>query len=675
MKPLIIVESFTKTKTIAKYLDNKYNVICSLGHINNLPKDDIGINTETWKGTYVPTNPKIIKNIKDNVKEANIIYIASDPDMEGEAIAHHIYNTISSLIRNKVCHRIEFQEITKSAITNAINNPREINKDVVNAQETRRFVDRLVGYKLSPLLWNKFHDNTLSVGRVQSVALLMCADMLKKVQEHVIESYWTVVGYYEASGKKIEFKLYDGDTLFKTTYKKDIISLMNTFGFDAKFKISIKESHSKESPSAPYTTTTLQQDAYNKCRFSSKKTMQLAQQLYENGHITYMRTDSTNISNDFKNTILKYVRENYGEDNGQFRTHKNKIANAQAAHEAVRITNTNVFSIDISPDHNKLYNLIWKRTIASQMKSAEYTNVDVYLRYQDVAYTFIHKKPLLTNPGYLLVYGSSIDDVDAYKKLFSSKLTVDKFVCEANTNTAPSLYNEISLIKALEKEGIGRPSTYSSIVEKIVSKKYVEKGANPRQDVVLKNIVKTRNSMKEVDNKISIGGNSKDLLVPTETGINIIEYLKREIPFLLDIKFTSNMEAIMDRICDKSTNKESVLGDFYKKYMLPVTSVTQVTHKTAQSNVKKEMTSGIIKSKYGYCYYNADTNKFTNIESFLKWKKKKADELTKNEIIFLSSLPKPLDDGTVLHIGPYGLYLKNKNKNIKLDKSKWDSFI
>lgn len=682
MKPLIIVESFTKTKTISKYLDNKFNVICSLGHINNLPKDNIGINTDTWQGTYIPTNTKIIKNIKDHVKQTNTIYIASDPDMEGEAIAHHIYKTISSLIRDKVCNRIVFQEITKPAIINAINNPRNIDQDIVNAQETRRFVDRLVGYKLSPLLWNKFNNNTLSVGRVQSVALLMCVDIFQKLKEHVIESHWNLIGHYISNGSKFEFKLYDSDNLFKTSDKNVIISLLDYFNFDEKFKLSIKESYTKENPSAPYTTTSLQQDAYTKYKFSSKKTMQLAQELYENGFITYMRTDSTNISNDFKNKIIKYVRDNYGESNVQFRNHKNNIANAQAAHEAIRVTDVmcanlqNLQSIDNHNDQSKLYNLIWKRTIASQMKNAQYTNVNVYLQYKyndinEHNYIFVHKKALLTEPGYLRIYDSAIENVEEYKKKFSSKMVADKFVCEANTNTIPSLYNEISLIKALEKEGIGRPSTYSSIVEKIVSKKYVLKGPNPQQDIILKNIVKSRTSIKEIDHKIKIGGQNKDLLVPTELGINIVEYLKKEISFILDIKFTSNMEAIMDKICDKDTTKEAVLNDFYNNYMLPLIPKTSYRSDYA----KKEMQTGIINTKYGYCYYNADTKKYTNIESYLKWKKKNVNELTNNEIIFIASLPKLLDDGTELHIGQYGLYLKHNNTNIKLDKSKWDSFI
>lgn len=670
MKPLIIVESFTKTKTIAKYLDNKYNVICSLGHINNLPKNEVGINTETWKGTFVPTNPKIIKCIRDNVKQTDLIYIASDPDMEGEAIAHHIYNNIRDLIIKKKCHRIEFHEITKNAIIHAINNPRNINNDIVDAQETRRFVDRLVGYKLSPILWNKFNDNTLSVGRVQSISLLLCVKMLQKIQEHNTEYHWTITGHYDASSNITDFKLYDNEkNIFKSNNSDHIRMLLDNFGFDSGFKLSISESDVLDHPSPPYTTTSLQQDAYNKYKFSSKKTMQLSQQLYENGLITYMRTDSNNISNEFKNEILKHIKTHYGENNAKFRNHKNNISNAQIAHEAIRITNVKQSVIDISSDLNKLYNLIWKRTISSQMKSAEYRVVEVSIQYPDNKYVFIHKKSLLIDLGYLTIYNAVVEDVKSYKKRFN-KISPLKFVCEADTNTTPSLYNEISLIKALEKEGIGRPSTYASIIEKIMSKQYVIKGSNPQKTIVVKNIIKTPTSTREVDSKINIGGKSKDLLVPTESGINVISYLQQKIPFLLDIKFTSNMETAMDKICDKRISKTFVLNDFYHNHISPL-----VLKMTQCDIVKKEIKTGIMKTKYGCCYYNALTKKFTNVEPYLKWKNITMTQLTEIDIQFLSSLPKKLDDGKFLHIGRYGLYLKDQNKNIKLEKNKWGSYI
>lgn len=675
-KPLIIVESFTKTKTISKYLDNKYTVIASFGHITDLPKSDIGINTDTWQGTYVKTNPKVIDNIRSNVKKADVIYLASDPDTEGEAIAHHIKTHIGDILGNKQCYRIKFHEITKKAVVDAINNAGDINQDLVNAQEARRFIDRLVGYKLSPLLWNISNNNNLSAGRVQSVALLLCVQMLHKIQSHDVEPFWRIIGRYPP----LDFKLYDENSVLEVTDKDRLQYILDKLDFKERPSVSMKDSTSTESPSPPYTTTSLQQDAYSKYKISSKRTMQLAQELYENGYITYMRTDSTNISNDFKNILIAYIKQEYGEDLAKFRNYKNKIANAQEAHEAIRITNVNKITTSLSDEHNKLYNMIWKQTVASQMCNAEYINVEVSLQYAALPeYTFKYKKSFLVKKGYLTVYNveeATLQDIQVFKDSIKD-LKPKEFICEATIQQPPSLYNEISLIKTLEKEGIGRPSTYASIIDKLLYKKYVEKGSNPLKDICLKNVVKNKKGIDEVDNKIMIGGKSKDLLVPTQLGLHIIKYLEQIVPFLLDVKFTAKMENALDKICDKSVTKIDVLADFYNNHLNPVILEHQPKGLDRQTvNTPSVKTSGIIKTKYGYCYYCAKRNKYTNIESYLKWRKLSADQMTEEDIKFVKSLPKKLDDGNTLHLGPYGLYLKDKNnKNLKLDKSKWNSFI
>ncbi len=666
MKPLIIVESYTKTKTISKYLDNKYNVICSLGHFKDLPKktNDIGIDTTTWKGTYEVTNKKILDNLRYNAKNASIIYIASDPDMEGEAIAFHIKDSIKDLIKNKECYRIKFHEITKNAIIEAINNPQDINSHIVDAQESRRFLDRLIGYKLSPILWSKYNNNTLSVGRVQSVALMMCIDILNKIKEHVIETYWNIIAKTDI---KLDFKLYENNEIVKISKKEDVYNVLNEMKFKKSYEISFKESSTSESPQAPYTTTSLQQDAYHKLRFTSKKTMMIAQQLYENGLITYMRTDSTNISNQFKNIIIKYVNETYGESYSKFRNYKNKIANAQEAHEAIRITNINKNTIDLSDEHNKLYQMIWKRTIASQMINAEYINLDIIINMNK--YQLIHKKSCLVKQGYLIIYETQIEDIQQFKNNITS-IKIKEFICDATINNVPSLYNEISLIKLLEKEGIGRPSTYTTIIDKLLNKHYVEKGSNPQQSIQVTNIIKTQKDVIEKQNIILTGGKNKDLLVPTDLGIKIIEYLHVIVPFLLDIKFTADMEATLDKICENIITKQEVLNNLYYNYLVPIIDKYKIT-----STSKTEKQSGIISTKYGYCYYHSNENRYTNIESYLKWKKISINELQEIDINFLKSLPKTLSDGTQLHIGPYGLYIKDKNKNTKLDKEKWNTFI
>jgi DNA topoisomerase-1 len=475
----------------------------------------------------------------------------------------------------------------------------------------------------------------------------------------------------------IEFKLHNSSNdIFKTTDKQLLYSILQHCTFDKNYSMTFTESVSHESPSAPYTTTSMQQDAYNKLRFSSKKTMLLAQQLYENGLITYMRTDSTHISDAFKKNILSYVNEKYGANYAKFRSYKNKIANAQEAHEAIRITNVNanIPSCNLSDDHNRLYDMIWKRTIACQMVNAEYLNISVSLKYPGIDYTFIHKKPILMSQGYLIVYGIQIDTSPDEFKTSMSSMKIKDFQCKGSIDTPPSLYNEIQLIKALEKEGIGRPSTYASIVDKLLSKKYVCKGQNPQQDIPIKHIIKTKTGIQELADKIAVGGKQKDLLVPTELGIKIITYLETIVPFLLDIHFTATMEDSLDKICQKEMSKKQLLDGFYNDYLAPVVKMNEHTT-IVSSKPAKTFASGIVKTKYGYCYYHASTKKYTNIESYLKWKNIAVEGLQEKDIKFLKSLPKKLEDGTELHIGQYGLYIKNKNKNCKLDKSKWESYI
>jgi DNA topoisomerase-1 len=680
MQPLIIVESYTKTKTIAKYLDNKYTVICSLGHICDLPKTNLGIDTDTWEGTYQVTKHKIIDNIRTNVRKASAIYLASDPDTEGEAIAHHIYNSIKDILKNKPCHRIKFHEITKNAVTKAINEPREINQDMVCAQEARRFIDRLVGYKLSPLLWSKFNDNTLSVGRVQSVALMMIVNMMQSIQEFSAQSYWNIIGIYSLNKSvrsKLEFKLCDKSEqeIVKIQEKNTLIEILSVLNFKDKPSITVNEKPHQESPSAPYTTTTLQQDAYTRHRFTSKKTMQLAQELYENGHITYMRTDSTNISNDFKNIIIAYVKEMYGEDSAKFRNYKNKIANAQEAHEAIRITNIRETHLsNLSDEHNKLYKLIWKRTVASQMINAEYTNLEIILSYDNLNYLFRYTKSFLISKGYLVVYQDNDDSIslNTFKESLKNEgIKCLEYVGLPNIDNPPSLYNEIGVIKALEKEGIGRPSTYTSIIDKLFQKHYVTKGQNPQKEFIVHKYVKNNNAnITEIQDKITVGGKSKDLLVPTTLAFDIINHLKNIVPFLLDIHFTSKMESALDDISNKIITKRLVLDEFYNNHLLPICITVNTNAKTS-----KDKLTGIVKTKYGYCYYNSVQKKYMNIESYLNWRGLSADKLTDQDIRFLSSLPKTLEDGTQLLLGQYGLYIKDQNKNIKLEKSKWIMYL
>lgn len=672
-KNLIIVESYTKTKTISKYLnqnlDNKYIVTFSQGHFCDLPKNELGINTDTWEGNYTTTKNNISNNIKKLIKDIDNIYIASDPDIEGEAIAFHI----SKLLKNKKFYRIKFNEITKNAVTEAINNPTNIDMNLVNAQETRRFLDRIVGFKLSPILWNKFHDNTLSVGRVQTVALLFCINQLNEIKNHEINKFWELNGAFKCNNNILlecqSIKINNEEKINEILYSLSI----QTNKFDIKYEINAINDY----PSSPYTTTTLQQDAYNMLRFTSKKTMELAQKLYESGYITYMRTDSVNISKDFKYKLKEYIDKEYGNQYHYFRNFKNKIINAQEAHEAIRITNPSIKVLEIKDDiteyHNKLYNLIWKRTISCQMKEAVFTNIEIEISSNNKEikeFKFKTNKKFLTNIGYLILYNKEVENYEKFLEDLK-KIKPVEFSFIADINKPKTLYNEVSLIKKLEKEGIGRPSTYATIIEKLFYKKYVTKGSNPNFQINLKDYSKKINKEIITKNKIlNTAGKSKDLLVPSELGINCINYLEKIIPFLLNVDFTSQMESALDKISIGDLTKKITLNEFYNK-IKPI--IDKYTSNTSINNKK----DGIIKSKYGYCYYHEKDNRYLNIESYLTWKNKSANDLNDNEIKFLKSLPKKIDDTHELHLGKYGLYLKNiiNNNNIKLDKKKWDSYI
>ena len=689
MKYLIIVESFAKTKTITKYLthidkENEYIVTASSGHICDLSKNDLGFTTDTWEASYVLTKENIVKKIRDFTKISDVVYFATDPDTEGEAIAYHIKNNITDLLKNKKSYRIKFNEITKDAIEKSLKNPLEIDYNLVNAQETRRILDRLIGFKLSPMLWKKFDNFKLSAGRVQSVALKICIDMLNNINDTELNPYWIILAKFKFCAKKFDCKLYNDNNIIKFKDVNNIKTLFKNLIFDNNWSINYIEKKSSISPPPPYTTTSLQQDAYNKLRISSKKTMEIAQILYEKGYITYMRTDSTNISQDAKYNIISYIKENFGNDHVKNRTYKTKILNAQEAHEAIRITKSNNIDINyegITEEHKKIYNLIWRRTISCLMINSEYNDIDIIISNNNIdPYKFICKKSLLIKEGFLKILSpnSSIDNTDELydiiKNIKSNKSSIIpiEFIADGNITDPPSMYNEITLIKELEKEGIGRPSTYSSIIDKLYSKGYVSKGTNPQKKINVETFIKTKDKLDTVKKVVQIGGKNKDLLIPTEIGININNYLSNLVPFIIDIKFTAYMEEALDLISLNKTSKVDTLNIFYNKMKPFIEEVT-----TNIKKFSKDHKSDFIKSKYGYCYYNSENKIYTNIEPYLNFKKITIDELSELDKKFIISLPKNVPNTIYkIYLGKYGLYLKdNKNNNLKLDKNKWDSAI
>ena len=694
MKKLVIVESFTKTTTIKKYLNDKNVIVTySSGHIYNLPKDKIGFDTNTWKLDYIKTNPKIIKTIRDFVIKTDIIYIATDPDLEGETIAYNIKHSIADLIKNKICYRISFNEITETAVKNAINNPREIDLNIVSAQETRRIVDRMIGYKVSPILWSKFDINYLSSGRVQNAAIIMCINQRNKILNNEIKQKWNIECkfIFDKKDKKMNItgSLLDYGNIDNIEIVKKILGILKT---NTKYSVKYIINKHSVSPQPPYTTTSLQQDCYNKYKWNAKITMKYAQDLYEQGFISYIRTDSTNISNDAKNLIINYIKNTYDNRKGnnsysKYRTFKSKINNAQEAHEAIRITNPNITSCysgdkSLSSNHNKLYDMIRNRSLASLMSDALYTDIEITFissLKENNEYVFSATKSFMIFEGFKIIYGEKTEDYENYVKMLDDKSCYSyEYKSNGLIDNIPSLYNEVQLIKQLEKEGIGRPSTYASIIDKLLEKKYIEIGKNPQHEY---NIVCFLKKYKDeeiiIENKkINLGGSSKDLLIPTELGINVIKYIYDVMPYLCDLKFTSKMENDLDDIINMKNDKKKILDDIYSKISKSLKDI-QLTPCVSKSKI--EYKDGFITTRYGHCYYNKSSNTYTNIESYLKWKNKNFDELNERDLTFISSLPKDvnhLGKPFKLHLGRYGLYLKDDNNiNHKIEKKLWGSFM
>ena len=681
MKSLIIVESFTKTKTIKKYInDDSYSVTFSGGHIYNLPKETLGFDTDTWKIEYIKTNPKIISNIREQVRKADIIYLAADPDLEGEAIAHNVKHAIKDLIKDKKCHRITFNEITPEAVKYAISNPRNIDMDTVNAQETRRIVDRLIGYKVSPVLWSKFNKNYLSAGRVQIAGLIICINQRNLINSKEINKYWKIDAKFliDKTSKKnnIIGTLQQNNIDYKSYDINEVKGIINNLEIKSKWNSSYEIKTRNVFPQAPYTTTSMQQDSYNKFKFNAKNTMKIAQDLYENGMITYLRTDSTNISEDAKKKLLSYIKNTYTENYAKYRTFKTKVSNAQEAHEAIRITNPNLEICKFegcNSSHNKIYDMIRKRTLASLMSDAEYS--DIVIQISNGTHIFKSVKSYMTFDGFNIVYNNKIESYNEFLKLFKPYCYLYEINSMGNIDDIPSMYNEVQLIKQLEKQGIGRPSTYATIIDKLIEKKYVELGQNPQQDYSLE-ILQKKDKEIIINNKIiNLGGKQRDLLIPTDLGNDVIKYIYEVMPYLCDLKFTSNMENDLDDIINAKNSKNVILKSLYGKISASLSSLIL-------EPVKKhvcEYKTGIISTRYGYCYYNKEKNSYTNIESYLKWKKIKAEQLNSNEISFIASLPKKVkynDNDYYLNIGKFGLYLKDlNNKNIKLEKKLWNNYI
>ena len=578
-KNLVIVESPAKAKTIEKFLGKDYKVESSFGHIADLPSKELGVDVEgDFKPKYQVSKDKkdVVKKLKDLAKKAELVWLASDEDREGEAIAWHLAETLA--LDNEKTRRIVFSEITKKAINKAIENPRSIDYNLVDAQQARRVLDRIVGYELSPVLWRKVKGG-LSAGRVQSVAVRLIVERERDIQQFNPQaSYRVDAEFITADGSSFRAKLPKNFT--SKTEAEDFLNK----NLGASYRVSdLEKKPVKKSPAPPFTTSTLQQEAARKLGFSVSRTMSNAQRLYEAGLITYMRTDSVNLSNEAKQGAEEAIVTSFGTQYSKPRNYKGKSKGAQEAHEAIRPTNFANHNVNAERDQSRLYDLIWKRAIASQMSEArlERTNVKIKVdSSQTVNEQFVANGEMITFDGFLKVYLEGSDDENVEQSGLLPELKVadslaNKFITATQRFTRPpARYTEASLVKKLEELGIGRPSTYAPTISTIQNRNYVEKGSVDGAERSYTQLILETNSIKEKNLSERVGSD-KGKLVPTDIGTIVTDFLVNHFESILDYNFTAKVEESFDDIAEGKENWREMMKDFYKGFHPQVEDVSE----------------------------------------------------------------------------------------------------
>ena len=566
-KNLVIVESPAKAKTIEKFLGSDYQVESSYGHIADLPSKEIGVDVENgFKPKYEvsPDKKALVSKLKTLSKNAEMVWLASDEDREGEAISWHLAEELKLDV--KKTKRIVFHEITKSAILKAIDNPREIDYNLVNAQQARRVLDRLVGYELSPVLWRKIKGG-LSAGRVQSVSVRLIVEREREIQNfNAVASYSIVAEFVNEAGKTFKAKLPKN---FST--KKEAEDFLNK-NIGSQYKVADLETKpTKKSPTAPFTTSTLQQEAARKLYLPVGITMQLAQRLYEAGLITYMRTDSVNLSKDAMDAAEAEIIKSYGKEFSKPRVFATKSKGAQEAHEAIRPTDMSRHTVNIDRDQARLYDLIWKRTLASQMSDAQLERTNVKIEANNHSEVFTASGEVLLFEGFLKVYLEGHDDDEEEQEGMLPALKVnEKLVNNYITATErysrpPARYTEASLVKKLEELGIGRPSTYAPTISTIINRNYVEKGTLEGQE---RNYTQLTLQADKVGEKLlkENTGSDKGKLVPTDIGTIVTDFLVKNFGNILDYNFTAKVEQDFDEIAEGNIDWATMMQEFYDKF-------------------------------------------------------------------------------------------------------------
>ena len=679
IKNLVIVESPAKAKTIEKFLGKDYKVMSSYGHIRDLSKKNFSVEGGDFTPVYeIPEDKKnLVRELKKAASEAKMVWLASDEDREGEAIAWHLYKVLE--LKPENTKRIVFHEITKDAILHAIENPRDIDLNLVDAQQARRVLDRIVGFELSPVLWKKIKP-ALSAGRVQSVAVRLIVERENEIKEFKSTPYFRVSAVFATpSGTEVKAEL--SKRLSDEESAKQFLDDSKNANFSIS-EIDIKPL--KKSPAPPFTTSTLQQEASRKLGFTVSQTMMVAQRLYEAGHITYMRTDSLNLSTLALNSIAAEVKDTIGEQYYKRRQYHTSSKGAQEAHEAIRPTYINRHTIDGTAQEKKLYTLIWKRTIASQMADAILEKTTVTISSSTRPETFNAFGEVVKFDGFLKVYLESTDDVqDSDESSILPELkkgeamTPGDIVAQERFTQHPPRYTEASLVKKMEDLGIGRPSTYAPTISTIQQREYIEKGDRP--GVKRKFVTLTlKNDKITSTSKTETTGADKGKLIPTDTGTIVNDFLTEYFPNVLDFNFTASVEARFDMIADGKADWNKEIGDFYDVFHPEVTRANDMRfeHKVGERVLGTDPATGrTVSVKIGRFGPVVQIGESTDTEKpqFASLRKDQSVfDITIEQALKLFELPRNLGEfegkDITVAIGRFGPYIRHDNKFVSIPK-------
>ncbi|PLX08600.1 MAG: type I DNA topoisomerase [Marinilabiliales bacterium] len=673
---LVIVESPAKAKTIKKFLGDGFLVKSSYGHIRDLSKKNLGIDVDkefTPEYEIPADKKKVVSELKKIASEVDIVWLASDEDLEGEAISWHLSEVLK--LKPEKYKRIVFHEITKDAIKNAIENPRGIDINLVNAQQARRVLDRLVGFSLSPLLWKKIKPS-LSAGRVQSVAVRLIVEREREINEFKSQSEFRIFGFFNINGTVVKAEL---NKRFKN--ETDALDFLNSVKEDNFHVSDLVKKPGKKSPAPPFTTSTLQQEAGRKLGMSVAQTMKFAQSLYENGYITYMRTDSVNLSSLAINTIKSEVTDKFGEEYSKVRQFKNKSKGAQEAHEAIRPTFVSTTELQLGKQEQRLYDLIWKRTVASQMSDAKIEKTVVTMTNDKNNVSFVATGEIVSFDGFLKLYIESSDDENGDENSsalppvnVNDPVDVDRIEANEKYDQAPYRYTESSLVKKMEELGIGRPSTYAPTISTIQQRDYVVKESRPPKSRKVGLIVLKDGEIVEKSVSEKFGGESNKLF-PTSMGVVVTDYLFGHFEEILDYNFTAQIEEKFDNISEGKLTWTQMIKKFYKDFHVKVESSLKEKENTKwEREIGNHPESGLpIVLKIGkYGPYASIEGGEKPVYASLR-KNQNIESITLEEVLDLFKLPRDLGeyegDQVIVAVGKYGPYVKNNKAFYALKKT------